>query len=98
MLQIRNSESGQKGGRKGKEGRTRRGDLREKHKNTKGKRTQIVTEISSKKHLSSITIVSFIGRKRGFEKREFSQRLFTQLLADRLASFRFSGFAGLSIT
>ena len=61
--------------------------------NTKGKRTPKVTEIYKKKHpLSSITIVSFIGRKSGFEKREFSQQSFTQLLVDRLASFRFPVF------
>ena len=35
MLQIRNGKSGQKGGRKGKGGKTRRGGLRERHKNTR---------------------------------------------------------------
>ena len=35
MLQIRNGVSGQRGGRKGKGGRTWRGGLRERHKNTR---------------------------------------------------------------
>ena len=35
MLQFRNGESGQKGGRKGKGGRTRRGGVWERHKNTR---------------------------------------------------------------
>ena len=42
-------KGGQKGGIKGKRDRTRRGDLREKHKNTRtqGKRTQIEPILSN---------------------------------------------------
>ena len=65
------------GGRKGKEGRTRRGDLRERHKNTRtqGKRTQMVTNFSSNNNICFFSYnLSFI--EDGEEERNETTRRF----------------------
>ena len=55
MLEIRNGESGKKGGRKGKGGRTGIGDLQEKHKNT---RTQVSKETKFIKNICRLLLTS----------------------------------------